>query len=56
MSFNRRGNYIGDSNPDCEERFCVCNCCCQMFDMDSEGDGESETCTECTEKDKEENE
>ena len=51
--FNRRGNFIGGPNPDDEERFCVCNVCCQMFDMDSEGDGESEICLECIEKDQE---
>ena len=32
--FNRRGNFIGDSNPDEEERFDSCSECGQMMDMD----------------------
>ena len=34
--FNRRGNFIGDSNPDEEERFDSCSECGQMMDMDHE--------------------
>lgn len=48
MAFTRRGNYIGDSDPDAEERFDHCDCCGQMMDMDEEmSDG---TCYHCIEK------
>ncbi len=36
MSFNRQGNYNGDSDPDQEERFDLCSECNQMMDMDNE--------------------
>lgn len=51
MSFNRRGNYVGDSDPSAEEQFVRCNCCTKMFELGEEG--EDETCFECAEKDQE---
>lgn len=46
--FNRRGNYIGDSDPNAEERFDHCSECGQMMDMDEEmSDG---TCYSCIER------